>query len=149
MLISASETMAAKKELLQYAALPFRIEEGQPKVLMVTSRETRKWILPKGRPEKKMAPDRVAAVEAYEEAGVRGRVVGEAFATFVSSKRLANGREVPCTIRVFLLEVEQELAKWPEMKERERRWTTPGEAALLASEPGLVEVMLAFSSRWG
>lgn len=140
--------MAKKKETVQYAALPYLIEDGHPRVLLVTSRETRRWILPKGKPEKKLAPHAVAAHEAYEEAGVRGAVAEEPFAAFMSTKRLASGREIPCEIKVFLLEVGQILPEWPEMHQRERRWTTPGEAALLSSESGLIDVLLTFSGLW-
>ena len=140
--------MGAKNETIQYAALPFQIVDGQPKVLMVTSRETKRWILPKGKPEKKMAPALVAANEAYEEAGVRGHVSDEVFGAFTSAKRLPNGREIPFMVHVFLLEVHEVLAKWPEMKQRERRWISPGDAALIATEPGLSEILLEFSGKW-
>lgn len=137
-----------KDEIIHYAALPFLIEDGHPKVLLVTSRETKRWILPKGKPEKKLRPREVAAREAFEEAGIHGRTVEEPFATFDSVKRMANGREVPIKVRVYLFEITEVLDDWPEKKERERRWATPGEAALLASEPGLVSVLLDFASRW-
>lgn len=138
-----------KNDTVHYAALPFLIEDGHPKVLLVTSRETKRWILPKGKPEKKLRPPEVAAREAFEEAGVYGKISPEPFAVFDSVKRLDNGREVPIKIQVYLFEVNKVLADWPEKKERERRWATPGEAALLATEPGLVSVLLNFSAAWG
>lgn len=137
-----------KKPLVQYAALPYRIEDGHPMVLLVTSRETKRWILPKGQPERKLSPHQVAEAEAYEEAGLIGTVFKTAFAQFDSFKRLKSGREVPCLMRVFLLEVTHELAAWPEKAERQRRWMTPGEAALLVTEPGLARVLLDFSGRF-
>ncbi|HSV28937.1 MAG TPA: NUDIX hydrolase [Candidatus Omnitrophota bacterium] len=137
-----------KNEIVHYAALPFRMEDGHPMVLLVTSRETKRWIIPKGKPEKKLLPHEVAAREAFEEAGVHGKITDEAFATFDSTKRLDNGREVPIKVRVYLLEITEILAEWPEKHERERRWVSPGEAALLASEPGLVGTMLDFSALW-
>lgn len=140
--------MTKKRDAIQYAALPYLLEDGHPRVLLVTSRETRRWILPKGKPEKRMAPHAVAAHEAYEEAGVRGTVADKPFATFASTKRLSSGREIPCEIRVYLLQVEETLDRWPEMHERERRWVTPGQAALLSSEAGLIDVLLTFSGLW-
>lgn len=137
-----------KKSLTQYAALPYRIEGGHPMILLVTSRETKRWILPKGQPERRLAPHQVAEQEAYEEAGLVGTVFKTAFATFDSIKRLKNGKEMPCVIRVYLLEVTHELGAWPEQHERERRWMTPGEAALLVGEPGLVRVLLDFGGRF-
>lgn len=138
----------AKKQLIQFAALPFRIEDGHPMVLLVTSRETKRWILPKGQPERKLSPHQVAEAEAYEEAGLIGTVFKTPFAEYDSYKRLKNGREVPCLMRVFLLEVGHQLDAWPEKHERERRWMTPGEAAMLVTEPGLVRVLLDFGGRF-
>lgn len=139
---------SSKKSLVQYAALPYRIDDGHPMVLLVTSRETKRWILPKGQPERKLAPHQVAEEEAYEEAGLIGTVFKTPFAEYASFKRLKNGQEVPCQMRVFLLEVVHELGTWPEKDQRERRWMTPGEAALLVTEPGLVEVLLNFGGRF-
>lgn len=139
---------SADKPLVQYAALPYRIIDGHPEVLLVTSRETKRWILPKGQPERKLSPHQVAEAEAYEEAGLIGTVFKSSFASFDSIKRLKNGREMPCKVRVYLLEVAHELDAWPEKHERERRWMSPGEAALLVTEPGLVQVLLNFGGRF-
>lgn len=140
--------MAKKKESLQYAALPYVVEDGRPRVLLVTSRETKRWILPKGKPEKNRLPHEVALREAFEEAGLKGTISSEPFARFLSTKRLASGREIPCAIEVYLMEVTKVLSEWPEMHERERQWATPGEAAMLSSEAGLVSVLLDFSGHW-
>lgn len=138
----------AKKKLVQYAALPYKVVDGHPMVLLVTSRETKRWILPKGQPERKLAPHQVAEAEAYEEAGLLGTVFKTPFAEYDSFKRLKSGREVPCLMRVFLMEVTHELGAWPEKAERERRWMTPGEAAMLVTEAGLVRVLLDFGGRF-
>jgi ADP-ribose pyrophosphatase YjhB (NUDIX family) len=139
---------ADKKTLVQYAALPYRVEDGHPMVLLVTSRETKRWILPKGQPERKLQPHHVAEAEAYEEAGVIGTIFKRAFAEFPSIKRLKNGRELPCQILVYLLEVGHELDVWPEKDERQRRWMTPGEAALAVTEGALAQVLLDFGARF-
>lgn len=125
-----------------------KIKKGLPLVMLITSRETRRWILPKGRPEKKMRAWQVAAQEAYEEAGLIGQVSTKAIGSYASYKRLRSGEEVPCTVRVFLFLVEQQLKDWPERTERECRWMPPGEAALLASDPELVQLLLQFSALW-
>ncbi len=140
--------MAGHTHAIQFAALPYKVENGQPLVLLVTSRETKRWILPKGQPEKSLKPHEVAKAEAYEEAGLKGSVGKKAFAGFDSSKRLKNGVELPCLVKVYLLRVEEELAEWPEKRQRERRWLTPGEAAAIVGEPGLVQVLLDFGTRW-
>lgn len=142
--------MAAVKSIrYQYACLPFRVEDGHPLVMLVTSRETRRWILPKGRPEKGLAPWQVAAQEAYEEAGLVGSVSTTAIASYPSIKRTRAGEDQPCTVRVFLFAVERELDEWPEGDQRERGWMSPGEAALRASEPQLAQILLEFGALWG
>lgn len=139
---------SAKKPLVQYAALPYRVEDGHPMVLLVTSRETKRWILPKGQPERKLSPHQVAEAEAYEEAGLVGTVFKSAFARYDTFKRLKSGREVPCLMQVYLLEVTHELDAWPEKGQRERRWMTPGEAALMVTEPGLAQILMNFGGRF-
>jgi 8-oxo-dGTP pyrophosphatase MutT (NUDIX family) len=93
----------------QYAALPFRLLDGLPEVLLVTSRETRRWIIPKGWPQKGLSAHDVALREAREEAGVVGRVAKRAIGYYHYDKRLAANDYVTCKVRVFLLEVEWEL----------------------------------------
>ncbi len=141
--------VAAPPVRYQYAALPFRVEDGHPVVLLITSRETRRWILPKGQPEKGLSPWQVAGQEAYEEAGLIGSVSTKAVASYASIKRMRDGEEVPCTVRVFLMAVERELDDWPERDQRERRWMPPGEAALRVSEPDLAQILLEFGALWG
>lgn len=138
----------AVKHLIQYAALPYRVVDGHAEVLLVTSRETKRWILPKGRPEKRLKAHEVATSEAFEEAGVMGTVHKDAFTHFASTKRLKNGKELPCVIKVFLLKVKTELDKWPEQDERQRRWFSPGEAAMTVTEEGLIKTLLDFGAQW-
>jgi len=133
---------------IQYAALPFRMIDGEPQVLLVTSRENKRWILPKGQPEKKVAARNVAAQEAYEEAGVVGQISTRSIGSFPSAKRLRSGEEMAIRVRVYMLEVSQELDDWPEKNERERRWVNAGEAVMMASEPGLTQFLLHFAALW-
>jgi 8-oxo-dGTP pyrophosphatase MutT (NUDIX family) len=126
----------------QYAALPYRFADGRLEVLLITSRETRRWILPKGWEEKKIKPHDMAALEAYEEAGVRGKVKKRPLGTYLYEKRLDSGDTVTCKVHVFPLEVAEELTDWPEKAERTRMWTTPAQAAMLISEGGLVSILL-------
>jgi 8-oxo-dGTP pyrophosphatase MutT (NUDIX family) len=107
---------------VQFAALPFRLVEERLEVLLITSRETRRWIIPKGWAEKGTKPHTMAAREAFEEAGVRGKVGKLPYGSYRYEKRLTEKRSVECQVTVFLLEVEQEMEDWPEKGERERRW---------------------------
>jgi len=136
------------KSIIQYAALPYRVVDGHVEVMLVTSRETKRWILPKGQPEKRLKPYEVAAAEAYEEAGIMGSVDKDAMTMFASTKRLKNGTELPCTIKVYVLKVKKVLDAWPEKSERERRWFSPGEAAMVATEAGLIRTLLDFGAKW-
>jgi 8-oxo-dGTP pyrophosphatase MutT (NUDIX family) len=126
----------------QYAALPYRLVNGRPEVLVVTSRETRRWIIPKGWAKKRVRPHEMAAIEAFEEAGIRGRVEKKPYGSYRYEKRLSEEESVPCEVTVFLMEVEQELEDWPEKGERERRWLSPSQAALAISDSGLVGMLL-------
>ncbi|WP_029009234.1 NUDIX hydrolase [Azospirillum halopraeferens] len=132
--------MRRKKPHRQYAALPFAIDDGL-RVMLITSRETRRWIIPKGWAEKGVRPHEMAAREAFEEAGLRGTVAETPIGTYEYVKRLSLKRSVPCVVDVFPLHVEEELDDWPEKQERERRWMRPSQAALLVSEQGLIELL--------
>jgi 8-oxo-dGTP pyrophosphatase MutT (NUDIX family) len=134
--------MAKSKPRSQYAALPFRMTDDGLRVLLITSRETRRWVIPKGWPEKDLLPHELAAREAFEEAGILGRTERNPIGSFRYEKRLTEKKAVLCIVDVYLLEVEQELDEWPEKGQRERRWMTPAQAALLVGEGGLVEVLL-------
>jgi len=93
------------KLLQQYAALPVMGSGDRVQVLLVTSRGTGRWIIPKGHPEKKMKPSEVAAMEAFEEGGVSGTVGKVPLGHYQSAKRLASGTVVPCEVTVFRLDV--------------------------------------------
>ena len=110
--------------------------------MLVTSRETRRWVIPKGWIEKRHSPAAQAAQEAFEEAGIRGRIGKAPIGHYAYPKRLANGASVTCEVEVYPLEVERLLERWPEMAERERRWFTLAEAAAAVQEGGLCSLML-------
>jgi 8-oxo-dGTP pyrophosphatase MutT (NUDIX family) len=129
--------MAKKKSYIQYAALPFTRRNGRMAVMLVTSRETRRWVIPKGWPVNKLSPSAAAALEAFEEAGVIGKIEQTPHCSFQYRKKLSQKKSVVCTVHAFLFEVKEELADWPEREMRDRRWFTPEEAALLVSEPEL------------
>jgi 8-oxo-dGTP pyrophosphatase MutT (NUDIX family) len=122
----------------QVAALPLSHDEaGRVQVLLVTSRDTGRWVLPKGWPMKGKKPYRAAEREAYEEAGLIGKVRKVPLGTYSYEKRLRTGSSVPCEVTVFPLRVERHRERWPEMNERERRWFSPDEAAEVVAEDGL------------
>ena len=138
-----------RKSRTQYAALPYRVREAVSEVLLITSRETGRWIIPKGWPDKRLSPRAVAILEAYEEAGVRGKIKRRALGTYRYEKRLSAQKAVLCKVKVFLLEVERQLDHWPEQTDRTRRWLTFAEAAVLVADPELQQLLLASSESLG
>ncbi|HEY9219608.1 MAG TPA: NUDIX hydrolase [Phenylobacterium sp.] len=132
----------------QYAALPWRKAEGGGiEVLLITSRETRRWVVPKGWPIAGLEPGPSAAQEAMEEAGIVGEVWGEPVGEFGYDKRLKDGRLQPVQVEVFPLLVEKELADWPEKGQREKRWFPAAKAAELVHEPQLAALIEDFAGR--
>lgn len=126
----------------QCAALPFSWDGGEVRVLLVTSRETRRWVLPKGWMEKRLSPHALAAKEAFEEAGVLGEVERRPIGQYQYLKRGPRDRLTPCSVRVFPLRVERLLDAWPERRQRQRRWFSLAEAAMAVNEGELVSLLL-------
>ena len=119
------------------AAIPFRLNaRGDIEVMLVTSRTTRRFIVPKGWPMKGKSGRKAATIEAQEEAGVLGKTLKEPAGTYSYWKRLAN-RFVRVDVIVYLLKVTEELADWQEAKRRQRAWLAPADAAMLIDEPDL------------
>jgi 8-oxo-dGTP pyrophosphatase MutT (NUDIX family) len=137
-------TAADRKILYQYGALPFSItEEGEMRVLLVTTRGRRDWIIPKGWPIRNLTASATAAREAYEEAGLVGAIVGDDPVGFYRYERQRNsGRVTICEVTVFLFAVERQLHKWPEKSERKTRWFAPDEASKLVAPEGLADILL-------
>ncbi len=127
----------------QYAALPYRIAD-EVEVLLISSRETRRWILPKGWPMKGRKPHAAAAQEALEEAGVKGKISKEPVGFYHYLKRMKNGSQQTCHVTVFPMRVSRQRKTWPEMHQRVTRWFPLHEAAELVGEPELQEVIRNF-----
>ena len=135
--------MTIKSPRAQCAALPFRRSEDAIEVLLVTSRDTGRWIIPKGWLEKGTKPHDMAAREAFEEAGVVGKIQKGPIGSYNYTKRLSARKSVECKVDVFLLKVDQDLEDWPEKGQRRKKWMSPSQAALQISEGGLVEILLS------
>ncbi len=132
------------KLIHQVAALPWRRGKSGVEILLVTTRTTKRWVIPKGWPMDGKSDHEAAAIEAYEEAGVRGRIANEMFGRFSYFKVTDKGKARSVTVAVYPLLVDNELKDWPERRERERRWMIGAEACAMAGEPELVPVLKRF-----
>jgi 8-oxo-dGTP pyrophosphatase MutT (NUDIX family) len=134
---------------VQYAALPYRFTPAAAlEILLVTTRTSKRWIIPKGWPIKGLKPAKSAAREAFEEAGVRGRVGMKSIGMFNYDKLLAeNGIPVNCEVRVFPLLVKRQSEAWPEFDQRLVQWVEPARAVALIKEPGLKKLVAAFAKK--
>jgi len=129
----------------QFAALPWRRNaDGEVEVLLITSRETRRWVIPKGWPIKGMKSAKSAAREAFEEAGVAGKIGKTRIGGYAYDKRLKNGRLQHVRVASFALNVESEAEVYPELGQREKRWLPLADAAALVAEPELMVVLATF-----
>lgn len=129
---------------VQVAALPWRKTEKGCEVLLVTSRGTGRWVLPKGWPERNEEPFEAAEREAAEEAGISGFVARREFGRFYYGKTLPSGLEWRCQVQVYPMEVDRVADSWPERKKRTRRWFAAKDAARLVDEPELAELIAEF-----
>lgn len=130
-----------KKTDKQIAAIPFRFDaRGRLEILLVTSRETQRWVIPKGWPWPQTANHKAAAGEAWEEAGVIGVARKGKIGTFEYDKRDRKG-STPVKVSVYLLEVTGLARTWPEFAERRRAWFRPDKAAAEVAEPGLKSLL--------
>jgi 8-oxo-dGTP pyrophosphatase MutT (NUDIX family) len=130
----------------QFAALPLTEREGETMVMLVTSRETHRWVLPKGWAEKGLTGPELAAKEAFEEAGLVGEVAQEPIGSYSYLKRLPNHRVVPCEVDVFAMRVDRLLHDWPERGQRTREWFTLAQAAMTVEEGDLVTMLLRLAA---
>ncbi|MGN6692421.1 MAG: DUF47 family protein [Sphingopyxis sp.] len=135
----------------QIAVLPYRFsgadKDGPTEILLITSRGTGRWVVPKGNPLTGLDRHASAAVEAEEEAGVIGAVCPTSIGSYEYRKRRANGAAIMYNVEVFPLAVTRELDEWKEMDERERRWFTLDQAAASVDEPDLQAMIRSFGNR--
>jgi 8-oxo-dGTP pyrophosphatase MutT (NUDIX family) len=138
---NAEASIEAATPAEQVAALCWRLHKGQPQVLLVTSRASGRWVLPKGWPMPGRGPDAAAAIEAWEEAGVEGKVCTTSIGHYVYHKVLPDLGTLSCAVEVFPLRVQSLKRSFPERKERRRKWFTATEAARKVAEVELREML--------
>jgi 8-oxo-dGTP pyrophosphatase MutT (NUDIX family) len=132
--------LMGKRPARQVAALCFRKRKNGVEVLLITSRETRRWVVPKGWPMPPLKDYTAARREAFEEAGVEGHVRRKKLGSF-SYAKLRLKDSVAIRVDVYLLEVERVRKSWPEMGERKRRWCDVETALHRIQEPELKKLI--------
>ncbi|MHA6326136.1 NUDIX hydrolase [Roseivivax sp. CAU 1753] len=132
----------------QIAALPLKLtKEGNVEILMVTSRDTGRWVMPKGWEMDGKKPWRAAEIEALEEAGAVGYIGQDAIGTYRYPKVLDGGKIVPCVVRVYPMMVEKLKRRWKEKGQRKRRWFTPKDAARRVAEQELADLLMTLHKK--
>jgi 8-oxo-dGTP pyrophosphatase MutT (NUDIX family) len=135
--------------LAQVAALPLMVgEDGVVRVLLLTSRETKRWIIPKGWPMKGRSGGEAAAKEALDEAGLVGRPSKKPIGSYTYFKRRDAHFDF-CRVDVYLLPLDKQRKSWREKGQRDAQWFTLQEAAALVEEPGLVGLLNDLASKGG
>ncbi|AUH65335.1 NUDIX hydrolase [Paracoccus zhejiangensis] len=124
---------------LQVGAICRKAETGE--MLLITSRDTGRWVIPKGWPMEGRSLAHAALQEAWEEAGVRGKVGMTELGRFRYDKRQDKGFAVPVEVALYPVEVLELADDYPEYEERHREWFAPGQAAELVNEAGLKQIL--------
>jgi 8-oxo-dGTP pyrophosphatase MutT (NUDIX family) len=129
---------------MQYGALCWREGAGGLEVLLITSRDTGRWVIPKGWPMPGLAPENAAAQEAWEEAGAEGIVNSLCIGRYGYQKCLTPEAQVPCAVAVYGLQVTHLADSFPEAGQRRRIWFPQATAAMLVQEPDLGSLISRF-----
>lgn len=137
--------MRSKSDLrTQFGALCYRIRKDKPEVLLITSRGSGRWIIPKGWPMLGKTPGECALTEAWEEAGVQGKASEQCLGLFSYTKIDETRENLPCVGLVFPVKVKALAKTYPEAGQRRRKWLRPKKAATLVSEPELSVILRHF-----
>ena len=139
---------AACEPRMQCAALCWRQVQGRIEVLLITSRETGRWVIPKGWPIEGLPPTAGAAREAWEEAGVRGEIGATCLGVYWYDKVLDRAGEtpqaVPCVVAVYPMQVTTLRRDFPEAAQRRTKWFALDKAARKVLEPELAALIAGF-----
>lgn len=131
----------------QFAALCYRVRDGKIQIFLISSRGAKRWIVPKGWPMNAKTPGAAALQEAWEEAGVRGRIVGGCLGVFSYEKELEDGEKLPVVALLYAVEVKSVATEYPEAGQRQRKWVSRKKAMKLVKEPELARMIRDFDPR--
>lgn len=139
---------ARKKDMRsQFGALVYRVKNDKVQILLVTSRNTRRWIIPKGWPMLGSTPAEAAAIEAWEEAGVIGKKSDRCLGVYSYYKTRSGTRYLPCLVMVYPIKAKKLKTNFPEAKERRVKWFSQKKAAKLVTEPELAKIIKSFDPK--
>ena len=131
----------------QFGALVYRVRNDKVQILLITSRGTGRWIIPKGWPMPGETPADAAAQEAWEEAGVRGKTFDQCLGLYSYLKRQDSKRSLPCLVMVYPVKAKKLASRFPEAGQRRRKWFSLKKASKLVSEPELAQLIRSFDPR--
>lgn len=147
-LAELASLMKDGKHIEQFAAICHRDRaDGSTEVLLITTRETGRWTVPKGWAIKGLKAHEVAERESWEEAGVIGKAKKKPFGRFTYVKTLKSGRKVASFVQVHLVRVDTVEVSFPELGQRERVWVTPAEATAMVPEPELKHLLNSLTGK--
>ncbi len=129
----------------QFGALCWRVRNDKLQILLITSRGTGRWIIPKGWPMEGATPSEAAETEAFEEAGATGKMGTECLGIFSYSKGLGDVENLPCVVAVYPMKVEKLAREFPESNDRSRKWFSVKKAMQAVDEPELSEIIRRFA----
>ena len=127
----------------QSAVIPWRLQDGEPEIMVILSSKKKHWVVPKGIKEPGLTPRESAAREALEEAGIEGAVGVDALGHYTYQKW---GADTTCY--VYPMEVTRELPRdeWEE-SHRKRTWVTPQQAVAQLKQAALGPMIETLAAR--
>lgn len=128
----------------QFAALCFRVVDGKTRILLITSRGSGRWIIPRGWPMDHKTPCEAALTEAWEESGVRGKGYEVSLGLYSYTRVIGDGEPTPCVAMVYPVKVKKMSKDYPEKGQRRRKWFSPKKAAEMVDEPELANIIRGF-----
>jgi len=131
----------ARRVGIQYAALPYQLRGGQPWILLISSRRTGRWVIPKGWPIGRLTPNQAAAAEALDEAGVLGPIADQPIGSY---RYIKDDRDLVVQVLVFPLRVDGFAPAFKEKGQRIARWRPYRRAAGMVAESSLRRLILDF-----
>ncbi|MBM7066905.1 NUDIX hydrolase [Actibacterium sp. 188UL27-1] len=142
-------TKGGKRDIrTQFGAICYRLVQGKPQILLVTSRTRKRWIIPKGWPADGLTPAQAASQEAWEEGGVKGKSHGLCLGIYGYVKELGPSDTLPCIVAVYPLRVKTMSDTYPESGQRRRKWFSQRKAARKVDSPELREIIDHFDPRF-